>query len=110
MFFRFKSGAFSYIKDRTQGRLDGWYLQHLSQGGKEVLLKSTAGGIPVFPMKCFSLPKTLISNLSSVMADFWWGTYAHKKKIHWVSWKKMCLPKNLGGMGFIDLECFNMDL
>lgn len=50
----------SYIKDITQGRLDGWYLQHLSQGGKEVLLKSTTGEIPVFAMSCFRLPKSLI--------------------------------------------------
>lgn len=23
----------SYLKDRSQGRLDGWHLQHISQGG-----------------------------------------------------------------------------
>ncbi|CAN7044661.1 unnamed protein product [Brassica rapa subsp. trilocularis] len=100
----------SYIKERTQGRLDGWYLIHLSQGGKEVLLKSTAGGIPVFPMSCFRLPKTLLMNLSTIMADFWWGTDVHRKKIHWVSWEKMCLPKSNGGMGFRDLESFNQAL
>lgn len=100
----------SYIKERTQGRLDGWYLIHLSQGGKEVLLKSTAGGIPVFPMSCFRLPKTLLLNLSTIMADFWWGTDVHRKKIHWVSWEKMCLPKSNGGMGFRDLESFNQAL
>ncbi|XP_056841869.1 uncharacterized protein LOC130495000 [Raphanus sativus] len=100
----------SYIKDKTQGRLEGWYLRHLSQGGKEVLLKSSAGGIPVFAMSAFRLPKKLISSLISVYADFWWGSDAHKKKIHWVSWDKMCLPKKLGGVGFRDLECFNQAL
>ena len=100
----------SYIKEKTQGRLEGWYLQHLSQGGKEVLLKSTAGGILVFPMACFKLPKTLISKLTSIISDYWWGMDSHKKKTHWVSWDKMCLPKHLGGMGFRDLECFNQAL
>lgn len=75
----------SYIKDRTLSRLEGWYLQHLSQGGKEVLLKSTAGGIPVFPMSVFKLPKSIVTSLSSAMANFWWGSDAHKKKTHWVS-------------------------
>lgn len=84
----------SYLKDRTQTRLDGWYLKHLSQAGKEVLLKSTASAMPIYPMTCFRLPKTLISKLSSIFANFWWGSDAHLRKIHWVAWEKMCLPKH----------------
>lgn len=72
-----------------------------------MLLKSTARGIPVFVMSCFWLPKSLISSLFSMMADYWWGVDAHKKKIHWISWETMCLSKQFGGVGFRDLKCFN---
>ena len=30
------------------------------------------------------------------------------RKIHWLSWKKLCWPKEAGGLGFRDLHTFNL--
>ncbi|CAN1779786.1 Uncharacterized mitochondrial protein AtMg00310 [Linum perenne] len=58
-------------------------------------------------MASFLIPKTNIDKLNTIIGDFWWGKVEGKKKMHWVSWEKLCLPKESGGLGFKDLEAFN---
>lgn len=65
------------------------------------------GGILVFAMSVFQIPKTVIFKISSMMANYWWGYDNDNRKIHWIDWEKLCLPKDLGGIGFRDLECSN---
>lgn len=77
-----KVEMFSYLKDRSKARMNGWYLRKLAQSGKEVLIKSTASAIPVYAMSCYRLLKTVLSSLASSMADFWWSADAHVRKIH----------------------------
>ena len=42
------------------------------------------------------------------MRNFWWGQKDKELKIAWVGWKKMCKSKFHGGMGFQDLQAFNL--
>lgn len=45
--------------------------------------------------------------LHSLMGTFWWGHCPKEKKVHWVDWKTITNAKQIGGMGFMDLESFN---
>ena len=44
------------------------------------------------------------------MSHFWWGDEDNQKRMHWMAWWKMCVPKDQGGMGFRDIHCFNLAL
>ena len=100
----------AFIYDRLRERLSGYFARLLSQGGKEVLLKAVAMAMPVYAMSCFKLTKQACENLTRAMADFWWNSLEHKRKIHWLSWTKLCLAKEQGGLGFKDIQDFNQAL
>jgi hypothetical protein len=61
-------------------------------------------------MGCFQLSKTMCKKLQSVAAQFWWGVADGQRKVHWVSWSKMCESKSKGGMGFWKYVDFNQAL
>ena len=45
-----------------------------------------------------------------MMSNFWWGQKNSERKVAWVSWEKLCTPKEDVGMGFKDLKAFNLAL
>jgi hypothetical protein len=61
-------------------------------------------------MMVFKIPKNICKGISDTISQFWWGDDDDKKRIHWKAWWKLCIPKKNGGMGFRDLESFNLAL
>ena len=105
-----KEGCFKYLKDRIWKRVQGWMEKCLSAGGKEVLIKSVAQAIPVYVMSIFKLPFSVCDDLTKMMRQYWWGVEKGKRKMAWLSWDKMRLPKSKGGLGFRDMRAFNQAL
>lgn len=93
MIGRAKNGAMQSIKERVWKRLQGWKERLLSKGRKEVLIKAVAQAIPPYTMSCFLIPMGVCKDLESLMCKFWWRSQEDKRKIHWLSWERLCWPK-----------------
>ena len=52
----------------------------------------------------------MCDEMHRLMSQFWWGDKDDKKSLHWLSWEKMCLSKQEGGLGFKDMRVFNLAL
>jgi hypothetical protein len=100
---RSKKQAFFEIKDRIWRKLQGWKEIFLSQAGKKILIKAVIQAIPTYAMSYFKFPVGLCDEISNMATRFWWGQKSDKRKIHWLSKKKLCQAKKEGGMGFRDL-------
>jgi hypothetical protein len=107
---RSNDDAFKHISDRSQGKIHGWKGQGLSMEGKETLIKSMLQAVSTYPMGCFKLSKKMCNILKSISSSFWWGTTNGRRKVPWIAWDKLCMPKRRGGMGFRDFEAFNQAL
>ena len=105
-----KRNTFNEIKEKLHRKLAGWKEKLLSKARKEVLIKAVAQAIPTYTMSCFRLPDSLCEELTSMIRKFWWGQQKEEKRIAWLSWEKLCVPKSCGGMGFKQLKYFNMAL
>uniref|UniRef100_A0A2N9HZ73 Reverse transcriptase domain-containing protein n=1 Tax=Fagus sylvatica TaxID=28930 RepID=A0A2N9HZ73_FAGSY len=75
-----KMQCFSKIKERVWSKVKGWKEKLLSQAGREILIKVV------------------------------WGQKEQERKIHWIKWKKLCQTKEMGGLGFRELQKFNIAL
>ena len=107
---RSKNNTFAHLKQRMANKVSRWKEKLLTHAGKEVLIKSVAQAVPSYTMSCFLLPKKLCEELIGMIRQFWWGQVKNEKKLAWLSWDKMCMPKDSRGLGFQDLRSFNLAL
>ena len=61
-------------------------------------------------MSCFKIPDSLCDELTSIVRNFDWGTKGKERKMAWISWEKLCIPKSPGGLGFKLLKEFILAL
>ncbi|KAF5462601.1 hypothetical protein F2P56_018591 [Juglans regia] len=61
-------------------------------------------------MSVFKISSKLSQEISSMLAKFWWGSNQESRGVHWKSWGFMGRSKGDGGMGFTEIEHFNLAL
>ena len=58
----------------------------------------------------FRAPNKNLDKLVWIQRRFLWDIGVEEKKITWVKWESVCLPKEKGGIGIRDLRKFNYAL
>ncbi|GAU39132.1 hypothetical protein TSUD_23110 [Trifolium subterraneum] len=103
-----RKSTFSFIKDRIWKKINSWSSKCLSQAGREILIKSVLQTIPSYIMSIFLIPSSVIDDIEKMLNSFWWGqNKAQLKGIRWMSWERLSVHKQDGGMGFKSLGAFN---
>ncbi|KAJ0827228.1 putative reverse transcriptase zinc-binding domain-containing protein [Helianthus annuus] len=95
------------VVDVIKGRLASWKAKHLSIGGRLILIKSVLESLPVYYFSLYKAPKAVIDSIEMCMRRFLWAGSYVEKKISWVAWDIVTLPKQQGGLGISKLQEVN---
>jgi hypothetical protein len=101
---------FKSTKERMTKRFTSWVERYMPGGAKEVLIKLVAQEIATYVMGVFKLPTYLYKELTPMIRYFWWGEEGGQRKVHWLTWEKLIMPKCLRGLGFQDMHQLNQAL
>ncbi|XP_043717945.1 uncharacterized protein LOC122665877 [Telopea speciosissima] len=102
-----KAKLFQEISAKAGKHFDGWKNHLLSHAAKEIMMKSVAFSLSNYASSHFKLPASHHSHLKRTTTNLFWGDGSDKKKIHWISWFRLCLSKQKGGLGFRDPTLYN---
>ncbi|KAK2423204.1 hypothetical protein QL285_033672 [Trifolium repens] len=91
-------------------RLGVWNGRNLSIGGRVTLINSVLSSLPLYFFSFFKAPVCVIKELVGIQRKFLWGGGSESKKVCWISWERVCQPKDKGGLGVKNLELFNHSL
>ena len=83
---------------RFEAKLSKWNQKNLSMGAKVTLIKSVLNALPIYLLSFFKIPQRIVDWLVSLQRNFMWGRNQHQKRVSWVKWDVICLPKSEGGL------------
>lgn len=78
--------------------------------GRVILIQSVLSALPTYIMQTTYLPDHVVTELEKIMRKFLWGNDAGRRRLHGVSWEKVCLPKTQGGLNLRDVRKANLAL
>lgn len=93
---------------KTIGLLEG---DCLSRGGRLVLVNAVISSLPLYHMSFYILPSWVINRIDQIRRAFLWkgGKTSHGIS-SLVKWEEVCKPRQMGGLGILDLRVFNTAL
>ena len=82
----------------------------MSRAGRLVLVKAVLEAIPVYWMALSWIPKGILERIRRICFRFLWSGKKEDQTTPWVNWRRIAVPKGLGGWGLKDIFLFSKAL
>jgi hypothetical protein len=97
----------SPIVEKIESKLGSWQGRFLSLGGRLVLINSSLTNVPLYMLSMYKSPKCVLKKMDIFRKILLWQGGHNHKKYHLAEWNLVCSPKNMGGLGVLDLQKMN---
>ncbi|XP_057251814.1 uncharacterized protein LOC130591883 [Beta vulgaris subsp. vulgaris] len=94
------------LVEKMTARVRCWSSRNISYQGRLVLVNAVLLSIQVYWAQMFVLPKKVIHEIQMVCRAYLWTGNYFSSRGGYVAWEKVCRPKNAGGLGVRNLECW----
>nr|KYP70125.1 hypothetical protein KK1_009333 [Cajanus cajan] len=75
------------------------------------MIKLILQTVPSYVMNIYLLPHLLCLEIEKMINSFWWSFNSRQNRpINWLRWDKLVIMKDFGGLGFRNLNAFNLML
>lgn len=98
---------FDFLLSTLRERLSSWSSKLLSQAGRSLLIKSVLTAIPSYVMQTTRIPMSVIMEMEKIIRAFFWAELDGNRHLHYMSWDRICQPKEFGGLGIRRLARMN---
>ncbi|KAL9686221.1 hypothetical protein QQ045_023676 [Rhodiola kirilowii] len=100
---RAKLSYFKHLEEVVKTKIASWAKNFLNMAGRATLISTVLGSMTVHTLSILPVPKLVLQGIERLMRNFLWDRGSASRH-HWVSWEKICRPKEEGGLGIRRLE------
>lgn len=99
--------VWNQILSKLDSKIGGWKDKWLTRAGKIMKIRAVLSALPLYPISCLPLPKSINNKLEGKLRNFLWKNREEEKKISLIKWDKISNPKELEGLGIKKLNWKN---
>jgi hypothetical protein len=98
------------VEEKCGKNIVGWKGKVFSIGDRVTLVNACLSSISLYMLSFLEAPKGFIKKADLHRKRMVWDEIDGKKRYHLVNWHTVCLPKDCGGLGVLDLPTMNKSL
>ena len=99
--------SYDFLVGNFSDELQAWKGCMLSHAGRIVLIKSVLQSLPIYYMATDKIPASVTKEITRLIRKFFWGAVDKDRFLSYVSWDKITIPIEVGGLGIRDLPTVN---